>query len=295
MTSRNLNKRNSALLSILLATCLSSSAIASNNAIYFSTINHSNSDALNELVDIKQTTVSDAQSVSDTSANPDEDIPEAEPFVQSNLQYSVLGKKYTVLAKAKNFKQVGLASWYGNDFHGRKTASGEKYDMHEMTAAHKTLPIPCYARVTNQENGKSVIVKINDRGPFHSSRILDVSKKAALELGMLKTGTAKIKLEVVSSADDNRSVIAVNEPAPAPAPEAPQFFVQVGSFSSEGNALNLQDKLSSLIALPIEVNTNNSTATHKVQIGPFVDEATAKKASQYIIQVAALNPVIIKQ
>ena len=293
MTSRNLNKRNSALLSILLATCLSSSATASNNAIYFSTLNHSNSDALNELIDIKQTTVSATHSVSDTSAITDEDIPEAEPFVQSDRQYTVLGKKYTVLAKAKNFKQVGLASWYGNDFHGRKTASGEKYDMHELTAAHKTLPIPCYARVTNQENGKSVIVKINDRGPFHSSRILDVSKSAAAQLGMLQKGTIKIKLEVISSADQ-KNVIAVNEPAPAP--QAPQFFVQVGSFSSEGNALNLQDKLSSLIALPIEVtNTNNSSATHKVQIGPFVDEATAKKASQYILQVAALNPVIIKQ
>lgn len=292
MTSRNLNKRNSALLSILLTACLSGSATAGNNAIYFSTLNNSNSDALNELVTAKQSAVSATNNdVSDTSLNTNEDIPEAEPFVQSDLKYTVLGKQYTVLAKAQNFKQVGLASWYGKDFHGRKTASGEKYDMHEFTAAHKTLPIPCYARVTNQENGKSVIVKINDRGPFHSSRILDVSKSAAAELGMLKKGTVKIKLEVISSADDERSVIAANEPAPTP-----QFFVQVGSFSSEGNALNLQSKLSSLIALPIEVtNTDNSTAIHKVQIGPFVDEDTAKKASQYVLQVAALNPVIIKQ
>jgi|GEM_PF-127496 len=291
MTSRNLNKRNSALLSILLTACLSSSATAGNNAIYFSTLNNSNSDALNELVTAKQSAVSATNNISDTPLNTNEDVPEAEPFIQSDLKYTVLGKQYTVLAKAKNFKQVGLASWYGNDFHGRKTASGEKYDMHEFTAAHKTLPIPCYARVTNQENGKSVIVKINDRGPFHSSRILDVSKSAAAELGMLKKGTVKIKLEVISSADDERSVIAANEPAPTP-----QFFVQVGSFSSEGNALNLQSKLSSLIALPIEVtNTDNSTAIHKVQIGPFVDEDTAKKASQYVLQVAALNPVIIKQ
>jgi len=291
MTSRNLNKRNSALLSILLTACLSSSATAGNNAIYFSTLNNSNSDALNELVTAKQSAVSATTNISDTPLNTNEDVPEAEPFIQSDLKYTVLGKQYTVLAKAKNFKQVGLASWYGNDFHGRKTASGEKYDMHEFTAAHKTLPIPCYARVTNQENGKSVIVKINDRGPFHSSRILDVSKGAAAQLGMLKKGTVKIKLEVISSADDERSVIAANEPA-----ATPQFFVQVGSFSSEGNALNLQSKLSSLIALPIEVtNTDNSTAIHKVQIGPFVDEDTAKKASQYVLQVAALNPVIIKQ
>lgn len=292
MTSRNLNTRNSAL-SLLLATCLMGSATAGNNVVYFSTLSSNNADAINELINTKQAAASINDNLSDTTAIA-EDIPEAEPFVQSNLKYTVRGKRYTVLAAAKNFKQTGLASWYGKDFHGRKTASGEEYDMHELTAAHKTLPIPCYARVTNQENGKSVIVKINDRGPFHSSRILDVSKSAAKKLGMLKTGTAKIKLEVISSADDESSVIAANEPTPEP--QAPQFFVQVGSFSSEGNAVNLQTKLSGLIALPIEVtNTANSAAIHKVQIGPFVDEATAKKASQYVLQVAALNPVIIKQ
>ncbi|HQV79868.1 MAG: septal ring lytic transglycosylase RlpA family protein [Moraxellaceae bacterium] len=291
MTSRNLNKRNTALLSILLTACLTGSATAG-NTIYFSTLSNSNADAINELVNAKQPATNNLSD--STTLNANEEIPEAEPFVQSDLQYTVSGKRYTVLAKAKNFKQVGLASWYGKKFHGRTTASGEEYDMHELTAAHKTLPIPCYARVTNQENGKSVIVKINDRGPFHSSRILDVSKSAAAKLGMLKKGTTKIKLEVISSADDERSVIAANEPAPAP--QVPQFFVQVGSFSSEGNALNLQNKLSSLIALPIEVtNAHNNAAIHKVQIGPFVDEATAKKASQYVLQVAALNPVVIRQ
>ncbi|MCP5176195.1 MAG: septal ring lytic transglycosylase RlpA family protein [Moraxellaceae bacterium] len=291
MTSRNLKTRNSAL-ALLLTACLGSSATAGNSVIYFSTLESSNTDAISDLVNSKEPVASVIDTPAVVPSN--EDIPAAEPFVQSDLRYNVRGKTYTVLAKAKNFKQVGLASWYGKDFHGRKTASGEEYDMHELTAAHKTLPIPCYARVTNQENGKSVIVKINDRGPFHSSRILDVSKGAAAKLGMLKTGTAKIKLEVVSSADDdNSTTIAAAEPVAAP---EPQFFVQVGSFNSEGNALNLQNKLSGLIALPIEVtNANNSNAIHKVQIGPFVDEATAKKASQYVLQVAALNPVIVKQ
>jgi rare lipoprotein A len=224
--------------------------------------------------------------------------PVAEPFSQygNASRYSVLGKSYTVMAKAKNFKQVGMASWYGKQFHGRKTSSGEKFDMYKLTAAHKNLPIPCYARVTNTENGKSVIVKINDRGPFHGSRVMDVSWAAAAKLDMVGKGTAKIKLEVVSSADSYEdTAIAAIIPEKAIAAVTPsQFFVQVGSFSTQDNALNLQSKLSELVALPIEVNTTESSK-HKVQIGPFVDEITANKARDYVLQVAALNPIIVKR
>lgn len=286
MTTRQFKIRHSAL-ALLLSTFLGNSVTAfGENAIYFSTLDDNATDMINQLVDEKETS---------THIKALEDIPEPTPFVQSNTQYSVLGKTYTVAAKAKNFKQTGLASWYGKQFHGQKTASGERYDMHELTAAHKTLPIPCYARITNTENGKSVIVKINDRGPFHSNRILDVSQAAAKQLDMLKSGMAKIKLEVVSSADDDSRTIATTS-KPIIEPALPRFFVQVGAFSSADNALNLQNQLSSQIALPIEVtDANSGTMTHKVQVGPFVDEITAQKARNYILQLTAVsNPVVVK-
>lgn len=115
----------------------------------------------------------------------------------ANMSYKVAGKRYTPRKKVSSFSQVGRASWYGKQFHGRKTSSGERYDMNEMTAAHKTLPIPSYARVTNLQNGKSVVVRINDRGPFHGKRVVDVSKAAAKRLGFMHTGTAKVRVEQI--------------------------------------------------------------------------------------------------
>lgn len=299
MTSNKLNvrTRSSAFLSVLLVTCLHTPAAVAGNSVYFS----SNTMTIDETVLDAHTNVDAAPDVplnAEQLAQIPDATPVAEPFSQygNASQYSVLGKNYTVMAKAKNFKQVGMASWYGKQFHGRKTSSGEKFDMYKLTAAHKNLPIPCYARVTNTENGKSVIVKINDRGPFHGSRVMDVSWAAAAKLDMIGTGTAKIKLEVVSSADSYEdTAIAAIIPEKAIAAVTPsQFFVQVGSFSTQDNALNLQSKLSELVALPIEVSTTESSK-HKVQIGPFVDEITANKARDYVLQVAALNPIIVKR
>lgn len=128
------------------------------------------------------------------------DVPDAEPRVEpyraaNNRPYSVFGQTYTPLVEEKPFKQRGVGSWYGRKFHGQKTASGEPYDMYKMTAAHPTLPIPSYARVTNLANGRQVIVRINDRGPFHSSRIIDLSYTAALKLGYLGTGSSELEVE----------------------------------------------------------------------------------------------------
>ena len=299
MTSNKLNvrTRSSAFLSVLLVTCLHTPAAVASKSVYFS----SNTMTIDETVLEAHTNVGAAPDVSlnaEQLAQIPDATPVAEPFSQygNASQYSVLGKNYTVMAKAKNFKQVGMASWYGKQFHGRKTSSGEKFDMYKLTAAHKNLPIPCYARVTNTENGKSVIVKVNDRGPFHGSRVMDVSWAAAAKLDMVGKGTAKIKLEVVSSADSYEdTAIAAIIPEKAIAAVTPsQFFVQVGSFSTQDNALNLQSKLSELVALPIEVSTTESSK-HKVQIGPFVDEITANKARDYVLQVAALNPIIVKR
>ena len=115
----------------------------------------------------------------------------------ANRSYKVAGKRYQPTKKIEQFSQTGKASWYGPGFHGKKTSSGERFDMNTLSAAHRTLPIPSYARVTNLSNGKSVVVRVNDRGPFHGNRVMDVSKAAAKELGFIHTGTANVKVEQI--------------------------------------------------------------------------------------------------
>lgn len=128
-----------------------------------------------------------------------EPIPKLEPKSKYGNpdSYKVLGKRYYTMDKSSGFKQTGLASWYGTKFHGKRTSSGEPYNMYAMTGAHKTLPLPTYARVTNKANNKSIILKINDRGPFHSDRIIDLSYAAASKLGVLGMGTAKVELTAI--------------------------------------------------------------------------------------------------
>jgi rare lipoprotein A len=129
-------------------------------------------------------------------------IARAEPYSRGgNKDYQVRGKHYQVLTSAEGFEQTGLASWYGNKFHGHLTSNGEIYDMYAMSAAHKNLPLPTYLTVTNLTNNKSVVVRVNDRGPFHQSRILDLSYSAAYKLGILKQGTAKVKITTITNFD----------------------------------------------------------------------------------------------
>lgn len=131
------------------------------------------------------------------TAQPDV-VVQTEPLHKTaNLSYKVAGKRYQPTKKIESFSQTGKASWYGPGFHGKKTSSGERFDMNTLSAAHRMLPIPSYARVTNLSNDKSVIVRINDRGPFHGNRVMDVSKAAAKELGFIHTGTANVKVEQI--------------------------------------------------------------------------------------------------
>jgi rare lipoprotein A len=129
----------------------------------------------------------------------DDAVPKEEPQVRAGNPpvYVIKGKQYRTLKSHRGFKQAGYASWYGTKFHGRNTSNGEKYDMYAMTAAHKTLPIPCYVRVTRQDNGKSIVVRVNDRGPFVDGRIIDLSYAAATKLGITLTGTAKVHIEAI--------------------------------------------------------------------------------------------------
>jgi peptidoglycan lytic transglycosylase len=137
------------------------------------------------------------------SKRPDEiknAVPTNEPVCKScSKSYTVLGKTYDVMKSSNGFVQQGDASWYGTKFHGRKTSSGETYDMFAMTAAHKTLPLPTYVEVTHRENGRKIIVKVNDRGPFHEGRIIDLSYAAAKKLGVASTGTGPVEIKVINT------------------------------------------------------------------------------------------------
>lgn len=150
--------------------------------------------------------------------------------------YKVLGKRYYVLATADGYLERGVASWYGPSFHGESTSSGEKYDMYGMTAAHKTLPLPTYARVTNLKNGRSVVVRINDRGPFVSNRLIDLSYSAAAKLDMLKEGTTLVEVKALTVAEPDVLTRSAETPPPA-------LYVQAGAFADQNNAQRVLDRL----------------------------------------------------
>ncbi|WP_370461035.1 septal ring lytic transglycosylase RlpA family protein [Paraglaciecola sp. L1A13] len=148
----------------------------------------------------------------------DDAEPEFEPYALANLRsYTVLGKHYTPLKTGKGYSATGGASWYGQKFHGHLTSNGETYDMYAMSAAHKTLPLPSYVRVTNLKNGREAIVRVNDRGPFHDSRIIDLSYAAAMKLGMLSTGTTQVKIDVIHIDEAGMQTVG-NEMPDAPTP-----------------------------------------------------------------------------
>jgi len=185
--------------------------------------------------------------------------------------YVVFGRRYHVLDSAAGYSERGMASWYGPDFHGKRTSSGETYDMHAMTAAHKTLPIPTRVRVTNLANGKSVIVKVNDRGPFARGRIIDLSYAAAKKLEMIGPGTAEVKIEVV---DRNGKPARVRTaPLKNSDPEGGDIYIQLGSFVSEANARRLMDELLSRREQPLQVKRVQAAqgVFYRVQLGPLAD------------------------
>ena len=186
--------------------------------------------------------------------------------------YEVFGKRYTLLATAEGYKERGVASWYGPDFHTRPTSSGEPYDMYAMTAAHKTLPIPVYAKVTNLSNGRSVIVRINDRGPFVANRIIDLSYTAAHKLDMTRAGTAFVEVEVITPGAPAELAQAVTPPATPLT--APVLYLQVGAFGVADNANRLADRLRSAGIGSVSVAVPAGTpALYRVRVGPIADVA----------------------
>ena len=208
-------------------------------------------------------------------------IPDAVPRVepkskQGNMRtYEVFGKRYFVMDSSDGYSEKGIASWYGPKFHGKKTSNGEIYDMYAMTAAHKTLPLPSYLEVTNLENGRKIIVRVNDRGPFHDNRIVDLSYTAATRLDILTKGTALVEISAINPRSHKKGgapVVTRSQEKRAPL----DFYVQIGVFSDYNNATNLKNRLRGLEA-PIrieEITLNNATA-FRVKIGPLNNINTA--------------------
>lgn len=209
-------------------------------------------------------------------------VPRAEPYSRygNPESYVVFGKRYYTRSDSKDYKERGIASWYGSKFHGRRTSSGEIYDLYKMTAAHRSLPLPTYARVTNLRNGRSIIVKINDRGPFHNNRIIDLSYVAAAKLGILEHGTGLVEVEAIDTSAPQPATTRMAEQA---APETPPatsdtlMYLQVGAFSQRDNADRLRSRLQTANVGDIHVvEGNGSSGTFfRVRVGPLasVDEA----------------------
>jgi rare lipoprotein A len=172
--------------------------------------------------------------------------------------YHVNGHTYKVMTSSSGYRTKGLASWYGTKFHSQRTSSGENYDMYALTAAHKTLPLPTYVRVKNLSNGREAIVKVNDRGPFHSGRVIDLSYAAAVKLGVMPKGTAPVEIEALTSTGPGKA-----RPA--------NYYLQAGAFSSAALAESLRGKLSKLTPSPVFIEKYQQR--YIVRVGPFANQA----------------------
>ncbi|MBN8764967.1 MAG: hypothetical protein ABT22_12245 [Thiobacillus sp. SCN 64-317] len=214
-------------------------------------------------------------------------VPRKEPLHPfANRTYVALGTTYTPQTTRQPYSAEGLASWYGRRFKGRKTSSGEPYDMYAMTAAHPTLPIPSYARVTSLATGKSVVVRINDRGPFHSKRIIDLSYTAAYKLGYLGHGSTRVRVE---------SIDPDTYDAPGAAPED-GIYLQVGAFSRADNARQLRDRLKRQLDMDAgQTRVVSEGDLHRVRIGPYASDEAAQSDRARIRKQFDLNAVLVRR
>ena len=207
----------------------------------------------------------------DVSGIPDA-VPKDEPLSRggNNSSYEVFGKRYYVLESATDFRERGVASWYGNKFHGNRTANGEIYDMYAMTAAHKRLPLPSYVRVTNLNNNRSVVVRVNDRGPFHKGRIIDLSYVAAHKLGIDKVGTAAVEIVALKG--------GLSEPTGSDSRKGESIAVQVGAFSLFASAERVKKELHGLYSVPVNISEvfSRGKKLFRVRLGPFDNLASAR-------------------
>lgn len=239
-------------------------------------------------------------------------VPRDEPKSRGgNKNYRVRGQNYKVMPSSAGYKERGIASWYGKKFHGHKTSNGEVYDMYKMSAAHKTLPLPTYVRVTHLKNGRSVILRVNDRGPFHRNRIIDLSYVAAKKLGITATGTGVVEVEAINakqyrtnsysayttqqnsrSPDTSKAGRFSNHPAASRTNF--DIFLQAGAFSQRSNAELLQKRIL-LLNLPYNtiVHFDYKRKLFKVRLGPFDNVSIADAASERLYNNRIDNAYIV--
>jgi len=200
----------------------------------------------------------------------------------ANRPYLVFKKKYTPMTKLEPYNETGYASWYGKKYHGNKTSIGEVYDMYQMTGAHKTLPLPCFVKVTNLINQKSVIVRINDRGPFIKNRIIDLSYAAAHRLEIIEKGSELVKVEVISPLANSASYKSLNA-----------FYIQVGAFSDQGNAVKLLNRITKNKIKKITNKIIKKGSLYSVMIGPYTSRNKADEISKFLSEELSLNTFIV--
>ncbi len=212
-------------------------------------------------VDLKASDVTDA-------------VPRVEPLARygNHSPYEVFGKKYTVMQSNKGYHEQGVASWYGSKFHGRRTSSGEPYDMHLATAAHKSLPLPTYAEVTNLDNGRKVIVKINDRGPFKDGRLIDMSYGAALRLDMIATGTARVDVRVIDVDSGGNG----------------QTWLQAGAYGRREGAEQLAGQLEQADVSPVTIHKTGNL--FRVWLGPYWSTVELESVIARVIELGFERP-----
>jgi rare lipoprotein A len=233
-------------------------------------------------------------------------VPTLEPLSRfANRPYSVFGVSYVPATSLRPYKERGLASWYGRKFHNQKTSTGEVYDMYAMTAAHPTLPLPSYARVTSLATGRSVVVRVNDRGPFHAGRIIDLSYAAAYRIGIAQAGSGEVEVESVfpSGAPPQPVVplptIASSEAAPVPIPVGPApggFVVQLGAFANNVNAQAFVERVANQIApLGVEAKVHEEGGLYRVSAGPYPTRDDARRTAERLRTALGLDSTIKAQ
>lgn len=242
--------------------------------------------------------------VPDNLASIPDAVPRDEPFHKfANRPYTVFGVTYVPAVNKEPTRERGVASWYGRKFHGQKTSSGEVYDMFAMTAAHKTYPIPSYARVTNVKTGQSVVVRINDRGPFHSNRIIDLSYAAAARIGIASAGSGLVDVERILPGESDE-LTAASLPPPPPlalvetpviAQEASGLWLQLGAFSSADAAESFREHVARELTWLLEpINIASRDGMHRVRIGPYRNPEEAAAIGDKVRRSLGVAPVLVR-
>ncbi len=229
---------------------------------------------------------------------PEDAVPRAESRSKygNPKSYVVFGKRYYVLNSSRGYEERGVASWYGRKFHGRRTSSGETYDMYAMTAAHKSLPLPTYVQVTNLQNGRRTVVRVNDRGPFHGNRLIDLSHSAARKLGIIEKGTGLVSIRALQPGEKppNEQILRAAGSAGSALAKV-GIYLQAGAFAVRKNALRLKDRLVSIARhkVWIEKTVSGTIDIFRVRLGPLQSVEEADQLARKMLDLSMDLPQII--